>query len=365
MDLMKGSTSFRSLRKKYDDFSAPSVEVTVGSTKLVSGAGADIFDLELELTSGFEASGCVFYIDGAYDEKNTDFKKFTDKIQIGESVEIALGYVRRESVFKGYINEVEYQYGMEDDRNRIRVECMDAKGLLMKTRRMEIFTQKSADAVVKAILGETPVSSYISGKEIDSCKEEEVPLRSHMMTDYDLIVEQAQKQGFEFFILQGKAYFRKKQKVTSTILTLSPGQGILRARLSLSGQQLVKKIEIRSIDETNGKQVKGEAALSGTFGKGSGYKKLLGDSRQVFYEPGVQDAAEAKARAQARMDQISQRFGELECECVGIPELSPGRFVEVDELSSQADRKYYITYVRHVLSEDGYRTYIRAGVNSL
>ena len=30
MDLMKGSTSFRSLRKKYDDFSAPSVEVTVG-----------------------------------------------------------------------------------------------------------------------------------------------------------------------------------------------------------------------------------------------------------------------------------------------------------------------------------------------
>lgn len=245
MDLMKGSTSFRSLRKKYDDFSAPSVEVTVGSTKLVSGAGADIFDLELELTSGFEASGCVFYIDGAYDEKNTDFKKFTDKIQIGESVEIALGYVRRESVFKGYINEVEYQYGMEDDRNRIRVECMDAKGLLMKTRRMEIFTQKSADAVVKAILGETPVSSYISGKEIDSCKEEEVPLRSHMMTDYDLIVEQAQKQGFEFFILQGKAYFRKKQKVTSTILTLLPGQGILRARLSLSGQQLVKKIEIR------------------------------------------------------------------------------------------------------------------------
>ena len=59
---------------------------------------------------------------------------------------------------------------------------MDAKGLLMKTRRMEIFTQKSADAVVKAILGETPVSSYISGKEIDSCKEEEVPLRSHMMS---------------------------------------------------------------------------------------------------------------------------------------------------------------------------------------
>ena len=52
MDLMKGSTSFRSLRKKYDDFSAPSVEVTVGSTKLVSGAGSDIFDLQTRSRSG-------------------------------------------------------------------------------------------------------------------------------------------------------------------------------------------------------------------------------------------------------------------------------------------------------------------------
>ena len=365
MDMMKGSTSFRALRDKYKDFSAPSVEITVGSEK-ISEKKADIQEIEVELTSGFEASGCVFYVDGAYRVKDTAFdKKIADKLQIGESVKIKLGYISREEVFRGYISQVEYQHGTEEDDYRIRVECMDIKGLLMKTRRMEFFTQKSADAVVKAILGETPVSSYLAGKEIDSCKEEEVPLRSHMMTDYEVIVEQAEKQGYEFFIIQGKAYFRKRQKVTSALMTMGPAQGILNARFSMSAQPLVKKIEIRSIDPESGKQIKGEAALSGTFGKGSGYKKLLGDSRQVFYEPGVQDAAEAKARAQARMDQISQRFGELECECVGIPELSPGRFVEVDELSSQADRKYYITYVRHVLSEDGYRTYIRAGVNSL
>lgn len=54
---------------------------------------------------------------------------------------------------------MEYQHGTEEDDYRIRVECMDIKGLLMKTRRMEFFTQKSADAVVKAILGETPVSA--------------------------------------------------------------------------------------------------------------------------------------------------------------------------------------------------------------
>ena len=59
MDMMKGSTSFRALRDKYKDFSAPSVEITVGSEKL-SEKKADIQEIEVELTSGFEASGCVF-----------------------------------------------------------------------------------------------------------------------------------------------------------------------------------------------------------------------------------------------------------------------------------------------------------------
>jgi len=39
--------------------------------------------------------------------------------------------------------------------------------------------------------------------------------------------------------------------------------------------------------------------------------------------------------------------------------------VEIEKLSSQANRKYYIKYVRHVVDESGYRTFFKAGVNSL
>lgn len=45
------------------------------------------------------------------------------------------------------------------------------------------------------------------------------------MTDYEVIVEQAEKQGYEFFIIQGKAYFRKRQKVTSALMTEGTGPG--------------------------------------------------------------------------------------------------------------------------------------------
>lgn len=365
MNLMSATTSFASLAKKYDNFSAPAVEITVGSTKLMAGKDLDITELDMELTCGYEASGCVFVIAGAYDVEKTDYSKDISCIQIGEKVEIAVGYVRTESVFNGYINQIDYYYGLGDEDFQIRVECIDVKGLLMKNRRLEFFTEKSADAIVKKILSESPVSSYLSGKEVDTCPKEEVPFRSHMMTDYEVIVEQASKQGYEFFILQGKAYFRKKEKVTSVLMKLSPQNGILGAKFSVSGQHLVKKIEVRSIDENNGKQIKGEASITGKFSSGASGNKMLGTSRQVFYEPGVKDAAEAKARAKARMDAVADQFGELECECVGIPELAPGRFVQLEKLSSQANRKYYVRYVRHVIDENGYRTYFKAGVSSL
>lgn len=365
MDLMSTTTDFKALAKKYDNFSAPAVEITVGSTKLMAGKDLDISSVEIELTSGYEASGCSFVLSGVYDVEKTNFSRDISCVQIGEKVEVAIGYVRVESVFKGYINQIDYIYGMDSEDFEIRVECMDAKGLLMKNRRLEFFAEKSADAVVKKVLSESPVSQYLSGKEIDVCPKDDVPLRSHMMTDYELIVEQASKLGYEFFIIQGKVYFRKKQKVKSNLIKLSPQNGIIEAKLSLSGQQLVKKIEVRSIDEESGKQIKGTANVSGKFSQGASGNMMLGTSTQVFYEPGVKDTSEAKKRAEARAEAIADQFGELECECVGIPELIPGRFISVEQLSTQANRKYYVRYVRHEIDEEGYRTYFKAGVSSL
>lgn len=363
MDLMSVTTTYKSLTGKYENFKAPSAEIKVGSKKMVAGNDISIQRLEVELSCGFEASGCVFEIINAYNPEKSDFDKSTECFQIGETIEISVGYIRRESVFKGYINSVEYSFGEDDGQYTIRVECMDAKGLLMKNRRLEFFTEKTADAVVGKVLGEAPVSNYLSGKELDKCPNEEIPFRSHMLSDYDLIVEQASKYGYEFFILQGKAYFRKRQKVSSVLMELKPGECLLEGALNISGQSLAKKVIVRSIDENTGEQIKGEAVISGNFGKSA--SKLLGNSTQVFYEAGVKDASEAKSRAAARVEAMAEKFGEFTCTCIGIPELAPGRFIKVSKLSSVADRKYYVQNVRHVLDEEGYVTYIKAGVNSL
>lgn len=361
MDLMSGSTSYSVLEKKYNNFKAPSCEIKVGSTKLVSSKKLLISNVEVELTCGFEASGCSFSIVGAYNAEKSDFDSDVKCLCIGEKLEIEIGYVKRESVFSGFISDINYSFG--GDECVITVYGMDAKGLLMKSRRLEFFTEKSADAVVSRILGESPVSTYLSGKSVDKCPEDEVPLRSHQMTDYELIVEQAQKNGYEFFIIQGKAYFTKRKKVTSNLMTLEPGSGLLNASVTFSGQKLIKEFEIRSIDQEKGEMITGSATVSGSFGKSG--SKLLGKSKMVFYEPGVKDANEAKARAKARAEEAAESFGTLEATCIGIPEMAPGRFIKLKKLSGDADGKYYITYVRHTLGDNEYITEIKAARNSL
>lgn len=242
---------------------------------------------------------------------------------------------------------------------------MDVKGLMMKNRRMEFFTQKSADGILKEILSASPVSSYVEGKNIDPCDADEIPLRSNMQTDYEIMTEQASKLGFEFFVSQGKVIFRKKEKVTTPVMTLNPSCGIYELRADYCAQQLVKKIEVRSIDAETGKLIKGEASISGRFSPGSGAGKMIGSSKQVYYEPGLKDAAEAKKRAQARIMAVADTFGSLEISCIGIPEIGPGRFIRLEKIAEHVDGKYYITSVRHTMEDGNYLTTFKARRNSL
>jgi len=66
------------------------------------------------------------------------------------------------------------------------------------------------------------------------------------------------------------------------------------------------------------------------------------------------------------MDQMSYRLGSIEADCVGIPELVPGRFVEVKGMGVPVDNKFYITTVNHDFTNDGgFKTRIRGCVDRM
>lgn len=365
MNLMTGTTNYTALKTKYSDFMVPTLEMKVDGNKMISSGKIKIQELRVDLTCGYEASGCEFLLGDCYDTEKEDFDHdVSDKLQIGKKVEVLMGYEKTEMVFSGYIDTVSYEFS-NNSVGEIRVRCMDAKGLLMKNRRLEAFKEKSADAVVKSLLTGQPVSYYLSGKEIDTCSKEDVPLRSGMKTDYDIIVELAGKIGFEFFVIQGKAYFRKAEKTTTPIMTLEPKFGVEETMVSFSGNKLVENVEVRSINRENGEMIQGKAKLSGKYSKSTSASKIYRSTTQVYYEPGVESVSEASTRASVRMDALKSHFCSMELICVGIPELVPGRFVKLDKFASAINGKYYITGIEHHFEQDTYKTTVKARRSSL
>lgn len=366
-DLMKAVTTFALLKKKYLDFHAPSISISVDGKDLNEKLSAGIDRATIELTTEYQSSGCIFYVEGAYEEKETSFqKKLSDKvIQLGSKVEIKVGYVKSEIVFKGYISAIKYCFNADEGSPYIRVECMDVKGLLMKNQQLKIMKEDTIKQAVSKILSQQPYSSLISSKDIEDSKFKKLVITAKSESDYEFIVREAKRTGYEFFAINNKVYFRDEPRMGTPIMEVSPDKGILSAEISLDSMALVDKVTVRSVDPVKNTAIEGTANMSGKFGQTSDVKKIVKMTNKIYYEPAVLTLDDAKKRASIIIEQHAKRFGTIQCTCVGLPEIVPGRFINVDGLLPVGDKKYYISNVKHEISDEGFFTNFEARIKSL
>lgn len=245
MDLMKQSTAYALLKKKYREFAAPTVRVLVEGSDLGERYHAALSNVSVELTSEYPASGCSFDLLGEYRPPDSDFdsKGALRLLELGAKVEVKLGYIATETVFYGLITGLDYRFDPEE-APVVHVECMDAKCLLMKTQRLEIFREKRIDRAVQALLGEQPVGGYLKGKQVDPVPGEIKMLAAGMETSYDFLVRQARYAGCEFFLLAGKAYFRKRPAAGQPVMTVSPGEALLSAASACGARRWSKRVTV-------------------------------------------------------------------------------------------------------------------------
>ena len=114
---------------------------------------------------------------------------------------------------------------------------------------------------------------------------------------------------------------------------------------------LVNKVTVRAVDAGKAKvissKVKNRASLPGKA------KALLKGSEKVYIDASADSQEETGYRADSLMEDISYRYGSLECELQGLPEYLPGYFVEVSGVGEGADNTFYITRAVHRLQKDG------------
>jgi phage protein D len=124
---------------------------------------------------------------------------------------------------------------------------------------------------------------------------------------------------------------------------------------------LVKTVEVRGMDTAKAQMVSATNSVSNKISTGNKAKSLISQSSKIAIDANAISKAQAQCRADSLMEDISYRFGTLECTCIGIPELRAGHFIKFVGLGGPCDNKFYITNAKHIMTDDrGYITKLTA-----
>ncbi len=377
--------TFSNLKRKYDGFEHPFIVLTINGKEMSKNKyGFVVSDIEVELTSGFEASIATFAIYNTFDVDNGCFRINDAKsyIMLGSSVEIALGYEKQaQNVFCGFISRVNFVYE-EGEPPGIRITAMDVKGIMMANNYSRQIKAKSYGAAVREILNRSAYMSMSNSKIIKNIIVSDTPDKAMLQTtsgkasdrtiemvaesDYEFVVKAAKKYNYEFFTECGNVYFRKAKSNAETIMEMGPADGLRTFDVEYDVTGLVETIMTRATDVGKAGLIESKQKFSNKISIGNKAKKLIKKTEKVYLDATITSKEEADLRAQSLMEEMSYRFGSLECDCIGMPEIMPGKFIVIKALGSPPENKFYIVRVVHKLSEDrGFETKIYGKVSAI
>ena len=374
--------SYDSMVTEYEEFRNPVVVVKINQTDISENkSGLSVSEVEVELTSGFEASIAIFSIYNSFDKDRAAFR--TDEIKkyiyLGSSVSISMGYSEiSKIIFRGFIAKTNFIYE-QGEIPHVQVTCMDAKGIMMSGSYAKQLVSGSYGDAVQEIFNKSVYTS-MQDKEIltglsigqtpdakeSSEGENDCTIEMVNESDYEFVVRAAKKFNYEFFIDCGVAVFRKAKSDSEVKIILKLGETLKKFDIEYDITGLVESIYVRGMDTGKMKLIQAKSTMNNKISMGNKAKQLIKKSEKVFIDSTIKSQQDADYRGEYLLEDMSYRFGTLCCECIGIPELKPGSFVQVSGMGEPADNKFYVTSVRHVINAEGiYTSNITAKASSL
>lgn len=350
-----GSYTFKALSSKYEDFRGPAFSIKVDGTELDS-TQMPIISLEVELCADGSAGGCHFEVESLYDhEKGSWINNLEKTIKVGAKLEVSGGYVKKEEIFYGYVDEFSLQHSGHSPP-RLSVTGIDGFGFLMSCQQPIYGGQKQPQKVVEEILDKAVSAGYAKKKTVGSLDGFTIPTIKEKMDDYRYLRLLAERYCVSVFAVDGELIFDNVVKNSSSLITLTVGAGLLdfQKRMSLRGQ--VGEVEIWGRDVNQG-FIKGSAKSVSVGGNGKSATELAPAFKSAAirqYSEYVRTEEECVKLAQSKLDTIAMNFVSGRGICVGIPELIPGRYLTIEGIDGAVEGSYFITKVRHRFSRDGY-----------
>lgn len=353
-DLMTGKVSYRQLADQYANFIVPTVKIKVNGLDVVKMQSFMVYELKMNLSIDM-ASSVIIKLAHLYDIKSHSFsKQAKSTFQLGTIVEVELGYLSTtKKLFRGYVEMV----GVEmEERELFVVTLMDVKRLMMISGKKNLlYNVKNYSDAFKQVMANY---SAVCSVSVDATNDQLKHPISQMTNDYDFVMTELIQKGRvnrEFLVFAGTAHFRKPHKVTMPIMTMRYGRELVDFSVAHCYKDL--KIQVIGVDDQQN-VIKGEKGVKGILSQ----KKIV--TQTPVFTVG-DPSADTKDKAMTKAETIARKEKEKCCighaRTIGIPEIVPGRYIEVENLDSMLNKKYYITEVVHLYTRESFTTQFEIG----
>lgn len=348
---------YRALEKKYDHFFAPAFEIKVAG-KLFASKDVHVTTLEVELACNGTAGGCSFTVEGQYNHEKQKWENgVADVIEVGAKLEVSGGYVEKKLLFYGYVDDYTMNFS-KDGVPTLEVTGLDGLGYLMSMREPLYAGKRKAPEIVKEILQKSVSAGFAKKMKLGSpAGFDTTPIVKERVDDWTFLNLMAERYGMSLFAVAGELIFDNVAKTKAPILTLSLGKNLhyFKKRVTLAHQ--IGKVEIRGRD-VNQKPIKG-AATHVKIGSGKAASDVVPRIKKATlreFSELVRTQKECVTMAQNRLDATAMGFVIGSGECIGIPELIPGRYLTIDGGDKKSNGNYFLVKVRHIFEHEAYRT---------
>ncbi len=349
--------TYAELQDKYVDLLSPAVEITIGS-KTYTNRDIPILSLEVEMSTDGSAGGCTFSVDSEYKSEGTPWDHDFDKsIKIGEKLIIKGGYVKQKELFYGYIDDYTFSYSGNEGQH-IQITGIDGLGYLMHLREPLYGGQQQPQELIRSILQKSVAKGFAKSVTVGSLDTFKTPIVKEQMDDWSFLNLLASRYGVSLFAIDGELIFDDVYQNTKSLITLRNRTNLRRFSRRISLAHQVGSVEIWGRD-VNQKPIKGIASSVSMGGSGKSAAQLvsaLKDAVMREYSEYVRTPQECEKLAQNRLNGIAMGFVSGEGACIGIPEIIPGRYIEIEGLDDEVDGSYFLSRVRHVFRPEGYST---------
>lgn len=341
-----------SLAAEYGQFRVPAVKVKLGGRDAAEELGCRIEKVMVNLMRRDMSAADIEIWDCYNMESGTLDEALKAGMSPGAKVEVEMGYGSGlTKVFDGYIEEASLDITVRD-ACRVRLRAGDVIGLMRGNTRSRIFRGTSHSAVFSEIMEDY---SWICGSSADSTPElQEEEAWWQQGNDYDFIVDLlagVHNPEYEFYVDRGTAYFKKMQEEDGPVISLAPGDGM--EDFHITWKYLNKKIQVQGISGSHERYLGENQASGSVLWTGAG----AGTEFRAIPQADTQEKADALASAIGQRHICGSR--ELSAAMVGLPQLIPGRIVEIKGMDSWINGNYMIAEAKHEIGEDGYKTMVK------